>query len=118
MIQLIKNLNLLQNNGMSQSNRKSKYNQNNSIKCETKSIRSSLFDCYDAFILATGDITVTANSDTHITFKDRAPFSIFQTKFNDVFIDQANHTYILIPVYNLIEYSDDYSLTSVSLQQF
>ena len=41
------------------------------------------------------------------------------TKINDVFVDEENHIYIAImPMYNLIEYSDNYSDTSGSLWQF
>ena len=36
----------------------------------------------------------------------------------DVFIDEANHIYIAMPIYNLIEYSDNYSDSSGSPQQF
>ena len=39
-------------------------------------------------------------------------------KFNDVFVDETNHIYIAMPMYNLIEYSDNYSDTSRSLWQF
>ena len=41
-----------------------------------------------------------------------------QQKFNDIFVDEANHIYIAMPMYNLIEYSDNYSDTSGSLWQF
>ena len=41
-----------------------------------------------------------------------------QKKINDVFADKSNHIYIAIPMYNLIEYSDNYSDTSGSLWQF
>ena len=51
-------------------NAKGKYNQHNSIKFETESIKSSLCDYSDAFILVTGDITVTANNDTRAAFKN------------------------------------------------
>ena len=54
---------------------KGKYDQNNSIKFETKSIKSSLFDYYDAFVLVTGDIAVAANNNANVTFKNCAPFS-------------------------------------------
>ena len=37
---------------------------------------------------------------------------------NDVFIDEANHIYITMPIHNLIEYSNNYSDTSGSLWQF
>ena len=39
-------------------------------------------------------------------------------QINDAFVDEANHIYIAKPVYNLIEYSDNYSGTSGSLWQF
>ena len=41
-----------------------------------------------------------------------------KTEINDVFVDEANRIYIAIPMYNLIEYSDNYSGTSGSLCQF
>ena len=66
-------------------------------------------------MLATGDMTVTVNNDTGGAFKACALFSTFKTEINDVFIDEANHIYIVMPMYNLIEYSDNYSYTSRSL---
>ena len=39
-----------------------------------ETIKSSLCDYSDAFILVTGDITVNANDDTHVAFKNWAPF--------------------------------------------
>ena len=57
----------------------------------------------DAFVLVTGDITVTANDNTDVAFKNCAPFSSCKTEINDVFIDEANHIYIAIRMYNLIE---------------
>ena len=68
---------------------KDKYSQNNSIKFETESIESSLCDYPDAFISATGCITVTANNDTDVAFKNYASFSTCKTEINDVFIDEA-----------------------------
>ena len=51
-------------------------------------------------------------------FKNCAPFSTCTTKINDVFVDEANHSYIAMPMPSLIEYSDNYSDTSGSLWQF
>ena len=52
---------------------KHKSNQNNSIKFETESIKSSLCDYSDAFILVTGDITLNAGANngnnTHVASK-------------------------------------------------
>ena len=64
MIQAMKNLNLIQKMVCyRQSNRKNKYNQSNSIKFTAESIKSSICDFSDAFILVTGDITVNADSN-------------------------------------------------------
>ena len=94
---------------------KGKYGQNNYIKFETESIKSRLCDYSDAFILVTGDITVAANNNTDVVFKNCASFSTCKTENNDVFVDEAKHTYIAMPMYNLIEYSDNYSGTLRSL---
>ena len=45
------------------------------------------------FLLVTGDITVTADNDTDVEFKNCAPFSTGKTEINDMFIDEANHIY-------------------------
>ena len=97
---------------------KGKYKQGDTIKFETETIKSSLCDYSDAFILVTGNITVNADNNTDVAFKNCAPFSTFTTIINDVFVDEANHIYIAMPMYNLIEYSDNYSDTSGSLWQF
>ena len=97
---------------------KGKYKQGNTIKFETETIKTSLCDYSDAFILVTGNITVAANNDTDVAFKNCAPFSTCTTKINDIFVDEANHIYIAMPMYNLIEYSNNYSDTSESLWQF
>ena len=97
---------------------KGKYDQNNSLKLERESTKSSLRDYSDAFIFVTGDIKVNAENDTYVAFKNCTPFSSCKTEINDVFIDEANHVYIAMPMYNLIVYSDKYSDTSGSLWQF
>ena len=97
---------------------KGKYKQGDTIKFETETIKSSLCDYSDAFILVTGNITVAANNDTDVAFKNCAPFSTCTTKINDVFVEETNHIYIAVPMYNLIEYSDNYSDISGSLWQF
>ena len=115
MILAMKNLNLLQKMVCYRQTAKGKYDQNSSIKFETGSSKSSLCDYYDALILVTGDITVAANNNTDVAFKNCALFSTRKTEINDVFVDEANHIYIAIPMYNLIKYSDNYSDTSGSL---
>ena len=97
---------------------KGKYKQGDTIKFETETIKSSLCDYSDAFILVTGDILGTADNDADVAFKTCAPFCACKTKINDVIIDEPNHIYIAMPMYNLIEYSDNYSDTSGHLWQF
>ena len=83
------------------------------IKFETKVIKSNLCDYSDAYILVTGDITVRNGSENRkIAFKNCAPF----TKcVNDEHVDNADYLDIVRSMYNLIEYSDNYSDTSRSL---
>ena len=91
---------------------KGKYKQDNTIKFVTETIKLSLCDYSDAFILVTGNITVAADDNTDVPFKNCTPFSTCTTKINDVFVD------IAMPMYNLIEFSNNYSDTSGSLWQF
>ena len=97
---------------------KCKHKQGDTIKFETKTIKSSLCDYSGAFNLVTGNITVAADDNADVAFKNCATFSTYTTKINDIFVDEANHIYIAMPMYNLIEYSDNYSDTSGSLWQF
>ena len=97
---------------------KVKYRQGDTIKFETETIKLSLCDYSDAFILVPGNITVNATNNTVVAFKNCAPFCTCKTKINDIFVDEANHIYIAMPMYNLIECSDNYSDTSGSLRQF
>ena len=97
---------------------KGNYKQGHNIKFETGSIKSSLCDYSDAFILVTGDITVYSDNNTDVALKNCVPFYTCTAKINDIFVDKANHIYIAMPMYNVIEYSDNYSDTSGSLWQF
>ena len=85
------------------------------IKFEPEAIKSSLCEYFDAFILITGSITVIADDNTDVAFKNCAPFSTCTTKINDVFADEANRISIAMPMDNLIEYSNNYADTSGSL---
>ena len=58
---------------------KCKYKENNTIKFETETIKSSRCNYFDAFILVAGIITVTANNNTDIAFKNCAPFCTYTT---------------------------------------
>ena len=95
------------------------YSHENPIKFLTSSLVSSLYDYSDAYALVTGNIAVArANNNTRVAFKNCAPFRKCRTEINETFIDEAEHTNIALPMYNLIEYSNNYSDTSGSLWQF
>ena len=73
----------------------------------------------DAYILVTGNITAASNNAiTQVVFKNCPSFKDCRTEINDTFIDFADFINIAMPMYNLIEYSDNYSDTSGSLWQF
>ena len=101
------------------SESKSNYSHENPIKFLTSSLESNLCDYSDAYILVTGNTNVVgADDNTKVAFKNCALFRKCRTEINETFIDEAKHINIAMPMYNLIEYSDNYSDTSGSSWQF
>ena len=95
------------------------YSHENAIKFSTKSIESSLCDYSYAYILVTGNINVIGgDANAKVAFKNCAPFENCRTEINDTFVDYANFINIIMSMYNLIKYSDNYSNTSGSLSNF
>ena len=101
------------------------YSPNKQIRFKTTLLRSSLCDYSDADILVKGNISVnnTAasaanNTNKTVIFKNCAPFTNCVSKINNTQIDNAEYIAIVMPMYNLIEYSDNYSKTSGSLWQY
>ena len=89
------------------------------IKFETKVIKSNLCDYSDAYILVTGDITTRGgDANTTVAFKICAPFTKCVTHINDEHVDNADNLDIAMPMYNLIEYRDNYADTSGSVWHF
>ena len=74
--------------------------------------RSSLCD-YSAYILVSGTITVAAlaegrrNNFIKVVFKNCAPFTNCIRKVNNTQIDNDKHIDVIMPMYNLIEYSNN-----------
>ena len=95
-------------------------NKNDStIKFKTKVIKPNLCNYSDAYILVTGDIkTADIAADTNVAFKNCAPFTRCVTHINDEHVETADNLDIIMPMYNLIEYSDNYAYSSGSLYQF
>ena len=90
-------------------------------------LKSSLCDYSDAYILVKGTITVnnTAaanananNTNKKVIFKNCTPFTNCISKINNTQVDNTKDIDIVIPMYNLIEYSDNYAKTSGNLWQY
>ena len=91
-----------------------------SIKFKTKVIKPNLCDYSDAYILVIGDITTTDgyNNGNNVAFKNCAPFRRCITHINDEYVETAENLGIILSMYNLLEYSDNYEKSSGSLYQF
>ena len=101
------------------------YSVNRQIKFKTTMLKSSLCDYSDAYILVKGAISVnnTAaavvnNDDKKVIFKNCAPFTNCISEINNTQVDNAKDIDIAMPMYNEIEYSDNYAKTSGSLWQY
>ena len=92
-------------------------------------LRSNLCDYADSYILVKGTITITGTGDDvaarqaderdkGVTIKNCAPFTMCISRINNADIDNAHDIDIVMPMYNLIEYSDNYSKTAGSLWQY
>ena len=89
-------------------------------------VRSNLCDYSDAYIHVKGTIEVTNkaadevapnNRDKKLTLKNCAPFISCISRINDTQVDDAHDIDVVMPMYKLIEYSDNYSKISGSLWQ-
>ena len=83
-------------------------------------LRSDLCDYSDAYVWVKGTITVTnpnnnANFDRRLTLKNNAPFISCVSKINVELVENAEDLDIVMPIYNLLEYSKNYEKTSGSL---
>ena len=85
-------------------------------------LRSSLCDYSDAYILVKWTISITAqtgdnpnNANKEVVFKNCAPFTDCISEINNTQIDSAKHIDVIMPMYNLIKYNNNYSKTSRSL---
>ena len=106
------------------------YNENKSIRFKTPMLSSNLCDYSDAYILVKGKIVVTApgvNNDANnirdkrnrpVILKNNAPFVSCITRINSELIEDADDLDIVMPMYNLSEYSKNYRKTIGSLYNY
>ena len=87
-------------------------------------LRSSLFDYSDVYALVSGAITVAAlvvgrgNNNIQVVFKNCALFVNCITKLNNTQLVNSKGINVVMPMYNLIEFSGSYSKTSGGLWQY
>ena len=102
------------------------YNNTSQTEFKTSMLRSSLcyyIHAYYAYIFVRGTITIAAlaavrkNNGIQVVFKNCAPFTNGISEINNTQID-AKDIDVVMPMYNVIEYSDNYSKTSCSLSQY
>ena len=106
------------------------YKENKSIRFKAPMLRSSLCDYSDAYILVKGTITITvpgANNGANnirdkknrpLILKNNAPFFSCITRINGELIEDADDLDIVMPMYNLLEYSKNYRKTIGSLYNY
>ena len=84
----------------------------------TNVLKSNISDYNDSYILVRGDITVIvviAAPTKQVAFKNYAIFTIRITKTDGTTIDDAEDLYLVLPMFDLIEYSSNYFETTGSL---
>ena len=89
------------------------------IKYDTSVLKPNLCDYAEAHILVDGTIRATnAVNATRLALKNCAPFTKCNLEINDEHVDTAENLDIVMPMYNLIEYSDNYQDSSATLYQY
>ena len=122
------------------------YNGNKEIRIKKSMLRSDLCDFGDTYIVVRGTITVAkeiftaddfeapnntgdnanatntasdnAFGEKKLVFKNNAPFINCISKINGVKIDNAEDLDVVMPIYNLFEYSKNYIKTTNSLWNY
>ena len=99
------------------------YDENKSIRFKTPMLRSDLCDYVDAYISVSGTITVAENhprdrQNKPVILKNNAPIVLCVTRINNELIEDADDLDIVIPMYNLLEYSKNYRKIIGSLYNY
>ena len=94
-------------------------NNPDTIKYDTRVLKPNLCDYAEAYILVDGTIrAAAAHANTRLALKNYAPFTKCNLEINDEHVDTAEELDIVMPMYNLIEYSDNYQSSSATLYQY
>ena len=92
------------------------YDVNKEIRIKASMLRSDSCDFSDAYIVVKGNITVLRPNNAHT--KKNAPFINCISKTNGVKIDNVEDLDVVMPIYNLLEYSKNYRKTTGSYRKY
>ena len=97
-----------------------KYDTGKEIRFKTSMLRSDLCDYSEAYVWVNGTVTaIDANNNNNFNkrfvFKNNAPFLSCISKINGKLVENAADLDVVMPMYNLLEYSKNYEKTSGSL---
>ena len=86
-------------------------------------LRSDLCYFSDAYIVVEGTITLEGDNNANkrnrnLAFKNNAPFFNCISRINGVKIDNAEDLDVVMPMYNLLEYSKKYRKTTRSFWSY
>ena len=93
------------------------YRENKQVRFKAPMLRSDLCNYSDAYIVVKGNINLESDRtnadnvnayDKKVAFKNNAPFISCITKINGELIENAEDLDIVMPMYNLLEYSKSY----------
>ena len=100
-------------------NKNTGVNNPDTIKYDTRVLKPNLCDYIEAYVLVDGTIRgAGGNNNTRLALKNCAPFTKCNLEINDEHVDTAENLDIVMPMYNLIEYSDNYQDSSATLYQY
>ena len=91
------------------------------IKIMTNMLRSNLCDFSRAYIKVMGKVKFTDIPDARVAkycFKNCAPFTTCRLSINNTVVDDANFLDVVMPMYNLLEYSDNFNKTTGTVYNF
>ena len=103
-----------------------RYKPSKQIRFKTSMLRSDLCDFGDAYIVFKETVTLTKTNrrgiidkrNRFLAFKNNAPFTNCISKINNVLIDNAEDLDVVMPMYNLLECSKNYTKTTGSLWNY
>ena len=100
-------------------NKNTGVNNPDAIKYDTRVLKPNLYDYAEAYILVDGTIRGTGgNNNTRLALKNCAPFTKCNLEINDEHVNTAENLDIVMPMYKLIEYSNNYQDSSATLYQY